>query len=137
MAYNNYYQGSYQPMYNAFPQQPSVTPVQQPAQIQNGGFISVDSKEYAFNYPVAPGATVFFRDENAPFIYVKTMTYSPANPVIFETYRRLDGDVQVRQDSTATDLKSELDELREEVRSLKHEIDKRKSFDKKRSENNV
>lgn len=134
MAYNNYYQGSYQPIYDTFTQQSSVTPVRQ---IQNVNFISVASKEYAFNYPVAPGTTMFFRDENAPFIYVKTMTYSPANPMIFETYRRVDDDVQIQQDSTTPDLKSELDELREEVRSLKHEIDKRKSFDKKRSENNV
>ena len=63
MPYNYYqpYYQQYQPYSNN----------QQPQQIQNGGFVSVRSAQEAFNYPVALGNSVTFKDETAPYIYVK------------------------------------------------------------------
>ena len=73
MAYNyqmNYPQ-YYQPNQN-YPQNSQSFP----QQIQNGGFIPVPSEEVARNYPVAPGNSVTFKNENAPYVYTKTMGFS-------------------------------------------------------------
>ena len=91
MAYNNYfpnYQGYY-PQYQNF-QQPiqPIQPVQnQQQQIQNGGLVSVRNIQEALNYPIAPGNSVMFKDENSPFIYVKTKGFSQLEEPIFEKYR--------------------------------------------------
>lgn len=97
MAYNyypNYYQPMYpqiQPTYQQQPQMqaPQTQPVQQPVQpqIQNGGFISVRSEQEARNYPIAPGNSVTFLDENAPYCYTKTMGFSQLDRPRFEKYR--------------------------------------------------
>ena len=59
----------------------------QPQQIQNGGFIPTPSEGYARNYPVAPGNTVIFKDENAPYIYIKTKSLNPMEDPTFDKYR--------------------------------------------------
>ena len=97
MAYNyypNYYQPMYpqiQPTYQQQPQMqaPQTQPVQQPVQpqIQNGGFVSVRSEQEARNYPIAPGNSVTFLDENAPYCYTKTMGFSQLDRPRFEKYR--------------------------------------------------
>lgn len=104
MAYNNYFPQTYQsyPGYNipyqnqmmqnmqnqqAFQQmQPQMQQQAQP-QIQNGGFVSVRSIEEAFNYPVAPGNSITFKDENAPYVYTKTKGFSQLEQPVFEKYR--------------------------------------------------
>ena len=40
-------------------------------------FMSIRGKEIAINYPIAPNNTIIFRDELEPYIYVKSMGYSP------------------------------------------------------------
>ena len=96
MAYNNYFPTNYNPGYGYQFQQP-VQPVQamqqmqygqQAApQIQNGGFVSVRGIEEAFNWPVAPGNSIMFKDENAPYVYTKTKGFSQLDQPIFERYR--------------------------------------------------
>lgn len=92
-AYNNYYPATYQPNYYAAPpypqqfQQPAPQMPQAQPQIQNGGFISVASMDVARNWPVAPGNSVTFKDENAPYVYTKTMGFSQLDRPIFEIYR--------------------------------------------------
>lgn len=78
MAYFN----QYQPMYQPQMQQPY-----QPQQIQNGGFVSAPNEAYARNYSVAPGNSVTFKDESAPYVYAKTMGFSQFDRPIFEKYR--------------------------------------------------
>lgn len=104
MASPYYYPGAINPYQAYTPMQPQIQPqqmyaqqaqqmpqVQQQAQpqqqIQNGGFISVRSRAEAQNYPVAPGNSVTFKDETAPFVYVKTMGFSQLDRPIFESYR--------------------------------------------------
>lgn len=93
-----YYPGYYQQQYPVYPQGYTQTqqqiqqPIQQPVQqaqpqIQNGGFISVRSEAEARSYNVAPGNSVTFKDENAPYIYTKTMGFSQLDRPIFEKYR--------------------------------------------------
>lgn len=75
MAYGYYY--PYQVMNN------------QGNQYQNNqnGIITVRSIDEARMYPVAPGNSITFRDENAPYIYTKTMGFSQLDRPIFEKYR--------------------------------------------------
>ena len=108
MAYNyypNYYQPMYpqiQPTYQQQPQMqaPQTQPVQQPVQpqIQNGGFISVRSEQEARSYPIAPGNSVTFKDENMPYVYVKTMGFSQLDSPNFEKFRLVkEEEVQAQQ----------------------------------------
>lgn len=101
MAYNNFY-GPYQNAYNPYQQfqpnfqqqqqvpnniQPSFQQSQQAQQIQNGGFVSVHNENEARNYPIAPGNSVTFKDENAPYVYTKTQGFSQLDRPVFEKYR--------------------------------------------------
>lgn len=92
MAYNNYYPAPYQPMYSQnynpyLQQQTQQAAQQQPQQIQNGGFISAPTEDFARNYPVAPGNSVSFRDEKLPYLYTKTMGFSALDRPVFEKFR--------------------------------------------------
>lgn len=115
MAYN-YYPNYYQPMYPqiqpTYQQQPQMQapqtqittqPVQQPVQpqIQNGGFISVRSEQEARSYPIAPGNSVTFKDENMPYVYVKTMGFSQLDSPNFEKFRLVKEEEVQAQQSTS------------------------------------
>ena len=68
MTYPNY---NYNPnYYYPQPQMPQQT-------VSNGNgsssFVGVQNEQEARSYPVAPGNSVMFRDEYAPYIYAKTM----------------------------------------------------------------
>ena len=81
MAFNNFYPQQYQP--NFYGSNPYAVP-QQP---QRGGFIRVQSENEARTYPVAPGNSVTFINENAPYCYTKTMDFSQLDRPKFEKYR--------------------------------------------------
>ena len=128
MAYNNYFGGypaSYQ-QYQAPNYQIAAQP--QPMQIQNGGFVSVRSAQEAFNYPVALGNSVTFKDETAPYIYVKTRGFSQLEEPVFEQFQL----VKVDNSQKATDpaqttsaeyvLKSDISALKEEIDLLKKKV---------------
>lgn len=152
MAYNNYYSG-YQPMMGypyqqqfqpnyqqqAYPQaqmQMTAQNQQTQPQIQNGGFIQVHDENEARNYPIAPGNSVTFKDENAPYVYTKTMGFSQLDRPIFEKYRLVkEEDIQAAQNqpmSAANNqtanmidyaLKTDLAALQEEIDALKQRIE--------------
>lgn len=101
MAYNNYY-SPYQNQYMSqmqIPQmvqqqmqQPIMQPQPQPQPQQQypvvqGGFVRVPNENEARMYPVAPGTSVTFIDENAPYCYTKTMDRSQLDRPKFEKYR--------------------------------------------------
>lgn len=83
-----YFPATYQPIYN---QQPYVVQQQQQQQqqptIQQSGFVRVQSENEARMYPVAPGNSITFIDENAPYCYTKTMDFSQLDRPKFEKYR--------------------------------------------------
>ena len=153
MAYNNYYSG-YQPMmgypyqqqiqpnYNyqqqAYPQaqmQMTAQNQQTQPQIQNGGFIQVHDENEARNYPIAPGNSVTFKDENAPYVYTKTMGFSQLDRPIFEKYRLVKEDdmptqnppvsAEIAQQTNNIDyaLKTDLTALQAEIDALKQRIE--------------
>ena len=151
MAYNNYYSG-YQPMIGypyqqqfqpnyqqqAFPQaqmQMTAQNQQTQPQIQNGGFIQVHNEDEARNYPIAPGNSVTFKDENAPYVYTKTMGFSQLDRPIFEKYRLVkEEDIQTQNQPVSAEiaqqtnnidyaLKTDLAALQEEIDALKQRIE--------------
>ena len=80
--------------FNNFPNQyginqPLLSPVmnQGQFQIQNGGLVSIPNEEEARKYFVAPGNSVTFKDENAPYVYTKTMGFSQLDRPLFEKFR--------------------------------------------------
>lgn len=130
MAYNYYpyqqYNGNF---YNPY----QSTPAQTQPQIQNGGFVSVRSAQEAFNYPVALGNSVTFKDETAPFIYVKTRGFSQLEEPVFEqfqlvkvdnTQKAIEQQAPVQSEEYA--LKSDLVTLQQEIELLKKKVSEHK-----------
>ena len=89
MAYNNWGSsyGPYGPQQLPSQYTQNTQPVQQPQQIQNGGFVIAPSEEFARNYPVAPGTKVTFKDENQPYLYTKMAGFSLLDQPIFEKFK--------------------------------------------------
>lgn len=168
MAYNNFYPATYQPyQYQQYPQYQNFqqTPQQLPQmnnfqngnssqmQIQNGGFVSVHSIQEAFNYPVAPGNSVTFKDENSPYIYVKTKGFSQLEEPIFKKFRLIEeNDTQPEESTTTateqaanyadfakqtdvTALWSEIDALKKQIAELT--VKPEKSIKRKEVDSNV
>lgn len=112
----------------------------QSMQIQNGGFISVPSEEVARNYPVAPGNSITFKNENAPYIYTKTMGFSQLDSPLFERYKLVkEEDSQLIEDSPklpediAQTLQSQIDKLWGELNALKQPAKKSASDEKRKN----
>lgn len=136
MAFN-YYPNNYNPYINAYQpyqqMQPQVQIVQQP-QIQNVGFISVRSAQEAFNYPVALGNSVTFKDETAPYIYVKTRGFSQLEEPVFEQFVKVENQQKSSETVPMTNeteqkfdinnyaLKSDLEALQTEINFLKKKV---------------
>ena len=142
-----FYQGypNYNPMYyqqqlqNMQQMNNSQQNIQSSAQIQNGGFVMVKDINEAMNYPVAPGNSVTFKNENLPYIYTKTLGFSQLDNPIFEKFRlvkEVDEQIEEVVDTTennvtfveyvtkeeADNLRTEIDNLRTEINVLKEEI---------------
>jgi hypothetical protein len=104
--YNNYpnnFQNSNYPNQFGLSQQSQqiINPIpnQNQYQIQNGGFICVSSEEDARRYPVAPGNSVTFKNENAPYVYTKTMGFSQLDRPLFEKFRLVkEEDIEVQKE---------------------------------------
>lgn len=95
---------------------------QQPQQIQNAGLVSVRGVNEARNYPVAPGNSVTFKDETAPYIYTKTMGFSQLDRPTFEIFRLVKESGIEDQEVKPADYRSEIDLLKAEVEKIKEEM---------------
>lgn len=146
MAYNTYFPQSYQPFSGFNPyQQPVQQNYQQQGQnsqpqIQNGGFVSVRSIEEAYNWPVSPGNSITFKDENAPYIYTKTKGFSQLEAPIFERFRLVkEEDAQQAQmpsqaskmPSDALDYDKQIKDIWNEINALKTAINANQAKDDK------
>ncbi len=111
------------PMYNNYQnqfgmvQQPQsiINPMQNQGQfqIQNGGFVSVSSEEDARRYPVAPGNSVTFKNENAPYVYTKTMGFSQLDRPLFEKFRLVkEEDVEVQEEEKSQAIASKAEPIK-------------------------
>lgn len=127
MAYpQQYYPNFYQP-------QPQQIP-----QTRTSDFISVPSEDVARNYPVAPGSSINFKNENAPYIYTKTMGISQFDQPVFKRYKLVEevSDLTIETPKQAEPInvsdyvkkhefesfRSRLDKLEEEIQALKEGV---------------
>ena len=126
MAY--YQNGYYQPQ----PQQQYYQPQQQTqAQIVNGGFISVPNETAARNYPIAHGTSLTFKDENAPYVYTKTMGFSQMDVPVFEKYRLIRETDSVANgvsesnptNNTSKPQKDEIGALQTQIEGIRKDVD--------------
>lgn len=136
------------PVYPAVPQptyvpQPVYQQMPQPTQqIRNGGIVSVPNEDEARRYPVAPGYTVTMRDENAPYLYEKTVGYSQLDAPVFRKARiefEDDGRVSTqagrREPEAPAAVYAELAQLEALRDAVVSDIrDLRKQFDKETAE---
>lgn len=77
---------------------PTQTPQNQPTATQ-GVFVRVQSEQDARSYPVQPGNSVTFIDENSPYCYVKAVDASALDRPRFERYRLVKEDDQPHQET--------------------------------------
>lgn len=124
MAYNQYfpqYNPYYAAQYQAQPQQAITAPSLQPQQNQNGGIIiSISGEAEARSYPVGLGNSITFKDENAPYIYTKTMGFSQLDRPVFEKYRLVKEDTPV-EEPQANNLS--YDDIRDQIEMIKSDIE--------------
>lgn len=123
----------YNPYQNYNPYQSQLQ--QQPQNIRSGSLVSVSSEEEARMYPVGPGNSVTFKNENMPYIYTKTMGFSQLDRPIFEKYKLVKEETPeysslAQQPQYAS--KDELTEVINKVMDLQEEIIALKGEDKKR-----
>lgn len=127
--YPTYNQMLYQQMQNSQPQNMQQTP-----QIQNGGFVIVKDINEAMNYPVAPGNSVTFKNENQPYIYTKTLGFSQLDQPIFEIFKLIKEDNNLKSNEIINETTQDIpvveyfsigdgETLKNEVDCLKAEIE--------------
>ena len=120
MAYNNYFPNYYQPMQPAQPQQP---------QQMQSSFVTVRSEAEARNYPIAFGNSVTFKDENAPYIYTKTMGFSQLDRPIFDKYKLVKEEAEDTA-FTAPVQSAELEKVQKDIKELWNAVNELKAEDK-------
>ena len=94
-------------------------------------YIGIGSEAEARNYPVAYGNSVTFKDENAPYIYIKTMGLSQFDSPTFERFRLVKEDGESTQegaskstynDSVIDEIKSDISGILDEIESIKKKL---------------
>lgn len=128
----NYYQPNYNPYYQ---NQQQMQPQAQQS-IQGSSLVSVHDENEARMYPVGPGYSITFKDENQPYIYTKTMGFNPLDRPVFEKYKL------VKEETTSTSvpvsdkyaLKNDLADLVNKVMDLQEELALLRGDNRKRTE---
>lgn len=129
----NYFPASYNAAYNPYQQ------INQNQQIQQAGLVSVRNRAEAESYPIAPGNSVTFKDETAPYIYVKTMGFSQLDRPSFDVFRLIkedapkmpeNGDFSASKE-TNIDLslyakKAEIEALNAKIEAIEDKLTKRR-----------
>ena len=101
-----------------------------------GGFVRVRDENEARMYPVAPGQSVTFVNENAPYCYCKTVNMGQLDRPIFEKYRLVREDDAAQpvepaskpDDTPSVDMSkyaliADLDAYRAEIEAIKADIE--------------
>ena len=131
-VYQNQMSGATQPVPKNEPIQPQTQ-----MQVQSGGFIPVPSEDVARNYPVGNGLSITFKDENAPYVYTKTMGFNQLDAPVFTKYRLVkEDDSPVSAPESKSELledkagKSMLESINAKIEQIESDIDEiRKDVD--------
>lgn len=108
MNYPNYYQN----------QQPQVS------------FMSIRGKDIAINYPIAPNNTIIFKDETAPYIYVKSMGFSPLEKPMMEIYKKEEPQQEttseVKEDNSIIQkIQTDIEGILDDIEGIKQKLNNR------------
>ena len=113
------------PNYNCNPNYYYPQPQMPQQTVSNGNgsssFVGVQNEQEARSYPVAPGNSVMFRDEYAPYIYAKTMGKSALDMPVFEKYRLVKED-SVSMASEPSEMPSKEKDIDLSVYALKDDF---------------
>lgn len=82
------------------------TQIQPQMQNQSPGFVRVQCENDARMYPVAPGSSILFYNENEPYFYTKTVDVSQLDRPKFEKYRLVKEDSEVKEESEKSNSES-------------------------------
>lgn len=135
-GYNNpQYTQTYQPpqmqMYNQpYNYNQPTTPVT--TNNNSSGFVRVQNENEARLYPVAPGNSVSFIDENLPYVYTKTVDTSQLDRPKFEKYRLVKEDSEYKEEekpdmsayALKDDVSASIKELTEKIEELSKQMNK-------------
>lgn len=135
--YPNYTYGYPQPQNNLFQPRPEVQ-----MQQEKYGFINVANEEQARNWPIAPGNSLTFKDESAPYIYTKTMGLSQFETPVFEKYKLTkeeDADavagvaspqvnLNLSENEEFSNIVKEIEVMRNSYKDLKNELNSIKNW---------
>ena len=86
-------------------------------------FMSIRGKEIAVNYPIAPNNTIIFRDELEPYIYVKSMGYSPLDKPVMDIYKREEPISTQETASNAKEDNSTIEKMQDDIKAILDDID--------------
>lgn len=113
---NGVYQDSnpyrYTSNYGFSPSNPQ--PQQSNPAIQYSSVVVVRNEDEAKMYPVGPGVSVTFKNENEPYIYTKTMGFNQLEPPVFKRYLLVE-EIQKEKSSEIQELRDQISELREMI----------------------
>lgn len=142
--YNQFYP-QYNPMMTYYQQQlqnmQAQQPIQQPAQIQDGGVVCVKDETAARNYPIAPGVSMTLIDEPRQHLFIKTMGFNQLEKPVFKKFQLIpesenNGDLNSVSPETvkdtSEDLKPQIEGIQREIEGIKAEIEKLKAEKPKR-----
>ena len=104
---NDYY-GNYYPTVNRQPQYDTK---------QYSYYFVKDTGE-AYNWPIAPGNLLVFKDQDGMHFYTKSLGYSPYDKPIFEVYTK---EVQAQEQKPDSDfelLKKEIAEIKSKLSEI-------------------
>lgn len=107
-------------------QQPQMFPTQMSG---SSSFVSVRNEAEARSYPIAPGNSITFKDETAPYVYTKTMGFSQLDRPVFEKYKLIKetvaegSNLPVEGGSDVQPINSTLDNLKAEIGQIWGEIE--------------
>lgn len=88
-------------------------------------FVPVRSELEARNYPVGYGKSVTFKDETAPYIYVKSMGFSQLDKPVFEKFKLTKeetGEDLPKKECGCEGLKEQLEDIQTQLMSVWNEI---------------
>lgn len=123
MAYNypNYF----------YPQPQQYTPQPAPQQqMQSSGFVTVHNEAEARNYPVAYGNSVTMKDENAPYIYTKTMGFSQLDRPIFDKYKLVKEEPEETPAPAPAAPAVDIEKMQKDIAALWAEVNEIKAVEK-------
>lgn len=109
----------------------------QPQQIQNGGIIPIKDENEARNYPVAPGTSVTFVDEQRKHLFIKTVGLNMFDKFDFRRFLIIEEKEEPQEEEQPDDrysgdieaLKAYYEELKQEIAGLKRQIESKPAIE--------